>query len=429
MRQPFDVIVIALGGNDGLRGIAPAVSRTNLQGIIDRVRAKYPVAKILLAGMQMPPQLGADYARDFAAIYPVWRRKITSRSCRSCSKASAAASRLNQGDRIHPNAGGPRRHCGKRLESYSTSAYPMRFTRLPAPPLARFTRPARVGVVATALLAGVGVAQAEPGKLPITLRAEGSASWAENISRSSASTDWRDTARHNGEVTASMLTPLATGVSLISEVAAGYESVPRYVLNTEYSATARAQLRWKFGLGAYTPVVTLSTSLSRREARIDAADGWRATGALRISKRFTESWRASVTGDWEQVYASHTTFDVRHHRLLGTLTYDLNDRWQLTYGRGSLWGDFVANASARVWNRALTGQLSPAIGAYYPTLSWEVTNSYGPAWVSYRAKGRADFGGSSSPPPSVAIPRCLSATKALIRRTSWGYTTGRTCGP
>lgn len=244
---------------------------------------------------------------------------------------------------------------------------------------------------AAVCLAGATGLRAEPGKLPITLRAEGSASWAENISRSAASTDWRDTVKHNGEVTASMLTPLTTGVSFISEVSAGYESVPRFVQNTEYFATARGLLRWKFGLGAFAPVATVETSLSRQDARIDAADGWKASGALRVAKRFTEFWRASLTGDWEQHYAAHPTFDVRHHRLFGTLTYELNDRWQLTYGRGSLWGDFVANAAARTWARALTGQITPAVGAYYPTLSWEVTNSYGPGWVGYRAKGRADF--------------------------------------
>src|SRR5882757_7370430 len=42
LRQPVDVFVLALGGNDGLRGIEPAVSRENLQGIVDHVRAKYP---------------------------------------------------------------------------------------------------------------------------------------------------------------------------------------------------------------------------------------------------------------------------------------------------------------------------------------------------------------------------------------------------
>ena len=70
LRQPVDLFFLALGGNDGLRGIEPAVSRANLQAIIDRVRAKYPAADIVLAGMEMPPNMGADYTRAFAAMYP-----------------------------------------------------------------------------------------------------------------------------------------------------------------------------------------------------------------------------------------------------------------------------------------------------------------------------------------------------------------------
>ncbi len=275
------------------------------------------------------------------------------------------------------------------MECYSAFGFAMRFPFLN--PFSRTLR--RCGLIAALGATGLGAAEAQPESrgLPITLRAEGSASWAENINRASSAADWRDTVRHDGHVTASLLTPIVTGVSFISELTAGYESVPRYVMNTEYFATARGQLRWKFGLGAFAPVATVETSLSRRDARIDGADGWLATGALRFSKRFTDSWRASITGDWQQQYAAHSTFDVRHHRLLGTLTYDLNDRWQLTYGRGSLWGDFVANAAPRTWARALAGQISPAVGVYYPTLSWQETDSYGPGWVSYRAKGRSDF--------------------------------------
>src|SRR5258708_4766671 len=75
LRQPVDIFVLELGGNDGLRGIEPTLSYANLQLIVDRVRAKYPSAKILLAGMQMPPSLGSGYTRDFAAIYPALAEK------------------------------------------------------------------------------------------------------------------------------------------------------------------------------------------------------------------------------------------------------------------------------------------------------------------------------------------------------------------
>src|SRR5262249_55444457 len=55
LRQPVDIFVLALGANDGLRGIDPSVSRDNLQKIVDHVRAKNPKAKFVVAGMQMPP--------------------------------------------------------------------------------------------------------------------------------------------------------------------------------------------------------------------------------------------------------------------------------------------------------------------------------------------------------------------------------------
>lgn len=222
-------------------------------------------------------------------------------------------------------------------------------------------------------------------------RMEAVTTWAENINRASSPADWTDTVRHEARATASLLTPIATGVSLITEADLGYTSVPRYALNTAYAAGARAALRWKFGLGAFAPVLTTDVALARRETRIPGDTGWLATGSLHASRRFTESWRASLTGDWSQNYAAHATFDTRHHRLHGSVTYDLTDRWQLTYGRGSLWGDITANASARVWSRALAGLISPAIGAYYPTLSWESTNSYGPGYVTYRLKARSDF--------------------------------------
>lgn len=235
------------------------------------------------------------------------------------------------------------------------------------------------------------VAQADSLRLPITTRMEASATWAENIARASSPSNWIDSVRQESRVTASMLTPVITGLSVINELDAGYEAVPRYTRNTIFSAGLHTGVRWKFGLGAFAPVLSSEIGLSRREARISGNDGWHASGALHFSKRFTDSWRASVTGDWSQHYASHSTFDVRHHRFLGALTYDLNDVWQLTFGRGSLFGDFTANAGGAVWARAQAGLITKEIGDYYRTVSDEITDSYGPGWVTYRVTGRSDF--------------------------------------
>jgi acyl-CoA thioesterase-1 len=108
LRQPVDVFVLELGGNDGLRGIEPAISRQNLQGIIDRVRAKSPAAKILLAGMQLPPSLGLDYVRDFSAIYPELAEKNRLALIPFLLEGVGGSAELNQADGIHPTAEGHR---------------------------------------------------------------------------------------------------------------------------------------------------------------------------------------------------------------------------------------------------------------------------------------------------------------------------------
>jgi acyl-CoA thioesterase-1 len=106
LRQPVDIFVLALGGNDGLRGIEPAVSRTNLQGIIDRVRAKYPEAKLILAGMMIPPSMGQDYAREFAAIFPELAKKNRLSFVPFLLEGVGGSEELNQPDRIHPTSQG-----------------------------------------------------------------------------------------------------------------------------------------------------------------------------------------------------------------------------------------------------------------------------------------------------------------------------------
>jgi acyl-CoA thioesterase-1 len=106
LRQPVDIFVLALGGNDGLRGIEPAVSETNLQGIIDRVRAKNPQVKIVLAGMMMPDVMGADYARAFGAMYPALAEKNHVTLVPFFLKGVGGVPAMNQPDGIHPTPAG-----------------------------------------------------------------------------------------------------------------------------------------------------------------------------------------------------------------------------------------------------------------------------------------------------------------------------------
>jgi len=108
LRQPVDVFVLELGANDGLRGLPLADTRRNLQAIIDTVRRKSPAAQIVLAGMQMPPNLGASYAADFSKIYPELAQKNNALLIPFLLEGVAGHPDLNQRDGIHPTAKGDR---------------------------------------------------------------------------------------------------------------------------------------------------------------------------------------------------------------------------------------------------------------------------------------------------------------------------------
>lgn len=106
LRQEADVFVLELGGNDGLRGIAPEVTRANLQAIIGRVRSAQPKARVVLAGMRMPASMGPDYAEAFRSIYPDLARRNGLILVPFLLEGVAGRQDLNQPDGIHPTADG-----------------------------------------------------------------------------------------------------------------------------------------------------------------------------------------------------------------------------------------------------------------------------------------------------------------------------------
>lgn len=106
LKQPVDVFVLELGANDGLRGIPVSETRTNLQSIIDKVKAKYPQAKLVLAGMQIPPNMGEDYAKKFRELFPELARKNNMTLIPFLLQDVGGVRELNQPDGIHPTAEG-----------------------------------------------------------------------------------------------------------------------------------------------------------------------------------------------------------------------------------------------------------------------------------------------------------------------------------
>jgi acyl-CoA thioesterase-1 len=108
MRAPADVVVIETGANDGLRGLSVQALRANMQGIIDSVRATHPDARIVIAGMEAPPNMGPRYTAAFRAVYPELARANHAALVPFLLDRVAGVDSLNQADGIHPNRKGAR---------------------------------------------------------------------------------------------------------------------------------------------------------------------------------------------------------------------------------------------------------------------------------------------------------------------------------
>jgi len=104
LRAHPDVVIVALGANDGLRGQSPQAIRANLEEIVARLQAAG--ARVLLVGMRLPPNYGAEYTKEFEAVFPAVARRAKIALMPFLLDGVAADPRLNQADGIHPTAAG-----------------------------------------------------------------------------------------------------------------------------------------------------------------------------------------------------------------------------------------------------------------------------------------------------------------------------------
>ncbi len=109
MAKGADVLVIALGGNDGLRGISPEETKKNLLGIAAEARAKNPDVEIFIAGMRMPDSMGQAFAARFQAIFPEAAKESDASLIPYLLKDVGGLAKMNQPDRIHPTPEGQRK--------------------------------------------------------------------------------------------------------------------------------------------------------------------------------------------------------------------------------------------------------------------------------------------------------------------------------
>lgn len=106
LNQAVDIFVLELGANDGLRGLPLESTRSNLQGIIEKVKEKYPEVKIIIAGMMVPPNMGEEYSNEFVKVFPDLARNNRVLLIPFLLDEVAGNPDLNLADGIHPNIEG-----------------------------------------------------------------------------------------------------------------------------------------------------------------------------------------------------------------------------------------------------------------------------------------------------------------------------------
>jgi len=108
LRQRVDVLIVALGGNDALRGIPLETTRQNLDQILTRARTKYPDVHLIIAGMLIPPNWGREYFNGFRGIFPQLAKKHHAELIPFLLEGVGGKPELNFPDGIHPTAEGHR---------------------------------------------------------------------------------------------------------------------------------------------------------------------------------------------------------------------------------------------------------------------------------------------------------------------------------
>lgn len=162
------------------------------------------------------------------------------------------------------------------------------------------------------------------------------------------------------------------------------QQVSKFDALNNLNAAGTLLLRRKFGLGPFAPVVELSSGLSAASFKESGRSGWQFAADGRVSKRLNESLSFAGGIGLTEYYARHAVFDLSNRKAFLEGNWDITDRWRVNAGFSRTWGEYLANASPKIWPLAIGGALGPEIFAHYNTLAWEVSDTYGPGWIAYR---------------------------------------------
>ena len=106
MKKTPKIVILALGANDGLRGLPLIQTKSNLQSIIQKVSKKYPEALIVIAGMMVPPNMGKDYATEFSYVFSELATENDALLIPFLLEGVGGNPEFNLPDGIHPNIEG-----------------------------------------------------------------------------------------------------------------------------------------------------------------------------------------------------------------------------------------------------------------------------------------------------------------------------------
>ena len=106
LKRKIDIFILELGINDAFRGVPVSAIRNNLQAIVDMVKARYPNARVIIAGMQLPNYADDAYVSAFGQIYAGLAAKNNAALIPYLLEGVAGDPLLNQPDHVHPNAAG-----------------------------------------------------------------------------------------------------------------------------------------------------------------------------------------------------------------------------------------------------------------------------------------------------------------------------------
>ncbi|MBP7142510.1 MAG: hypothetical protein KBA71_11430 [Opitutaceae bacterium] len=223
------------------------------------------------------------------------------------------------------------------------------------------------------------------------LAASSTVARTENISRTFNAPNRKDATTYDVTVNGGTRRQVSgdTMLGLAADVGAVWE--PSFDRNNRSFFGARTNAQLKFGLGPFAPVLQGDIGLTYQATRLGSARGITTDCGLRASKRIHPAVRMSVFARWTDHAARSPTFDTTQFTSGIDVTWDFAEQWSLSASAGWQDGDVVANASPLVWAAALADVGNPRATHYYRSVDREVTELYGPGWVSYKNDVRTDL--------------------------------------